>query len=77
MLMRKMKHYKCHAYSKLFDQHVRRVMPNAHSQIVGLRYFNVYGPHEEHKKSMASVIYHFYNQITNHGEFFYSVKTRV
>ena len=60
-----------YAYSKLlFDQHVRRVMPNAHSQIVGLRYFNVYGPHEEHKKSMASVIYHFYNQITNHGEFF-------
>lgn len=32
-------------------------------QIVGLRYFNVYGPMENHKGKMASVIYHFFNQI--------------
>ena len=32
---------------------------------VGLRFFNVYGPNEYHKKSMASVIFHAYNQITS------------
>lgn len=29
----------------------------------GLKFFNVYGPNEYHKKRMASVIYHAYNQI--------------
>ena len=31
--------------------------------MVGLRYFNVYGPHEAHKGSMASVAYHLNNQL--------------
>jgi ADP-L-glycero-D-manno-heptose 6-epimerase len=48
-----------YGYSKyLFDQYVRRLLPKAKSQIVGLRYFNVYGPREEHKKTMASVAFH-------------------
>jgi len=53
-----------YGYSKfLFDQYVRRLMPKIESQVVGLRYFNVYGPREQHKGSMASVAYHFNNQI--------------
>ena len=52
-----------YGYSKfLFDQHVRRQLPAARSQIVGLRYFNVYGPHEQHKGTMASVALHCFNQ---------------
>jgi len=48
-----------YGYSKLlFDQYVRQLLPKVHSQIVGLRYFNVYGPRESHKGSMASVAYH-------------------
>ncbi len=57
-----------YGYSKfLFDQYVRRILPNAKSQIVGLRYFNVYGPRENHKGSMASVAFHFNNQIPAEG----------
>src|SRR5690606_25169507 len=45
-----------YGYSKfLFDQYVRRVLPGASAQVVGLRYFNVYGPNEAHKGRMASV----------------------
>jgi ADP-L-glycero-D-manno-heptose 6-epimerase len=29
----------------------------------GLKFFNVYGPHENHKGRMASVVYHAFNQI--------------
>lgn len=57
-----------YAYSKLlFDQYVRSVLPTVNSQIVGLRYFNVYGPGEQHKGNMASVVYHFYNQVIDTG----------
>jgi len=58
-----------YAWSKLvFDQHVRRVIDNAKSQIVGLRYFNVYGPNEFHKGGMASVMLHFFRQLRDEGE---------
>ncbi|PRA70196.1 ADP-glyceromanno-heptose 6-epimerase [Pseudomonas sp. MYb187] len=58
-----------YGYSKfLFDQHVRRLLPAARSQIVGLRYFNVYGPHEQHKGTMASVALHCFNQYQAHGK---------
>lgn len=58
-----------YGYSKIFfDQYVRRILPEAGSQLVGLRYFNVYGPGEEHKDAMASVAFHFNNQIINDGE---------
>jgi ADP-L-glycero-D-manno-heptose 6-epimerase len=52
-----------YGYSKfLFDQHVRRVMPERTAQIAGFRYFNVYGPRERHKGRMASVAMHFFDQ---------------
>ena len=54
-----------YGYSKfLFDQYVREILPNANSQICGFRYFNVYGPRESHKGSMASVAFHLNEQIT-------------
>jgi ADP-L-glycero-D-manno-heptose 6-epimerase len=57
-----------YGYSKyLFDQWVRRILPNSTSQIAGFRYFNVYGPGEQHKGSMASVAFHFNNQIKENG----------
>mgnify|MGYP003311502291 FL=1 len=55
-----------YAYSKFkFDQLVRRALAENTTQIVGLRYFNVYGPQEQHKGSMASVAYHLHNQLKN------------
>ncbi|CAK9892387.1 MULTISPECIES: ADP-glyceromanno-heptose 6-epimerase [Pseudomonas] len=58
-----------YGYSKfLFDQRVRRQLPQARSQIVGLRYFNVYGPHEQHKGAMASVALHCFNQYQATGK---------
>ena len=53
-----------YGYSKfLFDQYVRRLLPKASCQIAGFRYFNVYGPREQHKGSMASVAYHLHQQL--------------
>ncbi len=53
-----------YGYSKLlFDQYIRRILPSAKSQIVGLRYFNVYGPREQHKGPMTSVAFHLNNQL--------------
>ena len=49
--------------SKLqFDQVVRARGKALAAQVVGLRYFNVYGDREQHKGRMASVAYHFFNQ---------------
>ncbi|MBI1173974.1 MAG: ADP-glyceromanno-heptose 6-epimerase [Sideroxydans sp.] len=57
-----------YAYSKfLFDQVVRRRWRKRSAQIVGLRYFNVYGPREQHKGRMASVAFHFFNQFRADG----------
>ncbi len=57
-----------YGYSKLqFDRYVRKLLPQSSSQIVGLRYFNVFGPGEQHKEAMASVIFHFYNQLVACG----------
>jgi len=57
-----------YAYSKfLFDQHVRRLLPERTAQIVGFRYFNVYGPREQHKGRGASVAWHFCRQYREHG----------
>ncbi len=53
-----------YGYSKLlFDEYVRRILPEAKSQVCGFRYFNVYGPRESHKGSMASVAFHLNEQI--------------
>ena len=57
-----------YAYSKfLFDQYVRRHLPEAESPIAGLRYFNVYGPREQHKGKMSSVAFQFDQQIVEAG----------
>ncbi len=58
-----------YAYSKfLFDQLVRRRLPEANSPVTGFRYFNVYGPREQHKGRMASVAFHFTNQYQAEGK---------
>ena len=58
-----------YGYSKLlFDNIVRRALPSAKSQLVGFRYFNVYGPREQHKGRMASVAFHHFNQFKETGK---------
>ncbi|HEV2170528.1 MAG TPA: ADP-glyceromanno-heptose 6-epimerase [Candidatus Binatus sp.] len=57
-----------YALSKLaFDNHVRLVAAKAESTVVGLRYFNVYGPRESHKGKMASMVYQLYRQLKESG----------
>ncbi|PXX96603.1 ADP-glyceromanno-heptose 6-epimerase [Halomonas sp. LBP4] len=54
-----------YGYSKLlFDQYVRARWDDFQSQVVGFRYFNVYGPREQHKGKMASVAYHHHTQVS-------------
>jgi ADP-L-glycero-D-manno-heptose 6-epimerase len=60
-----------YGYSKfLFDQIVRRRLASAEfsSQVVGFRYFNVYGPREQHKGRMASVAFHHFHQYRETGK---------
>lgn len=61
-----------YGYSKfLFDQIVRRRLAEVgsfNSQVVGFRYFNVYGPREAHKARMASVAFHHYHQFRREGK---------
>ncbi len=58
-----------YGYSKLlFDNVVRRMLPTAGAQVAGFRYFNVYGPREQHKGRMASVAFHHFNQFREHGK---------
>jgi ADP-L-glycero-D-manno-heptose 6-epimerase len=57
-----------YGYSKfLVDQMVRRRWNDLGAQVVGLRYFNVYGPREAHKARMASVAFHCFNQYRADG----------
>lgn len=66
-----------YGYSKLlFDQRMRRECGNEFQrafsgktmQVVGFRYFNVYGPREQHKGRMASVAFHQFNQFKAEGK---------
>jgi ADP-L-glycero-D-manno-heptose 6-epimerase len=58
-----------YGYSKLlFDNVVRRMLPRSTSQVAGFRYFNVYGPREQHKGRMASVAFHHFNQFRDTGK---------
>lgn len=53
-----------YAYSKFqFDQYVRPLLTKTKSPIAGFRYFNVYGPREQHKGSMSSTAFHFNQQV--------------
>lgn len=57
-----------YGYSKLaVDQYLRSVMDKIESTVVGLRYFNVYGPREIFKGKMASMVYQIYRQIKTTG----------
>lgn len=58
-----------YGYSKwLFDQYVLRHLSKMKSTVAGLRYFNVYGPGETQKGTMASVAFHMMNQLRNTGK---------
>jgi ADP-L-glycero-D-manno-heptose 6-epimerase len=58
-----------YGWSKLvFDQWLRRRWNDVTAPVVGLRYFNVYGPREAHKGRMASVVHHFSRQIAESGK---------
>ncbi|MEN9711875.1 MAG: ADP-glyceromanno-heptose 6-epimerase, partial [Pseudomonadota bacterium] len=62
-----------YGYSKLlFDQRMRREcgenFKRLRRQVVGFRYFNVYGPREQHKGRMASVAFHQFNQFKAEGK---------
>jgi ADP-L-glycero-D-manno-heptose 6-epimerase len=58
-----------YGYSKfLFDQIVRRRLASFSAPVVGLRYFNVYGPREAHKERMASVAFHHFHQFRAEGK---------
>jgi len=57
-----------YGYSKLaFDQHVRSLLPAIQSTVVGLRYFNVFGPREQHKGRMMSVLHQLLRQLKETG----------
>lgn len=58
-----------YGYSKFqFDRFVRRNWAQRRTQVVGLRYFNVYGEREQHKGRMASVAFHCFNQYRASGK---------
>ncbi len=58
-----------YGYSKqVFDQWVKRQREGLPPQYVGLKFFNVYGPGEYYKGSMASMAFHGFNQIKESGE---------
>jgi ADP-L-glycero-D-manno-heptose 6-epimerase len=66
-----------YGYSKLlFDQRMRlecgvnfeRLAAAKRTQVVGFRYFNVYGPREQHKGRMASVAFHQFHQFALDGK---------
>jgi len=57
-----------YGYSKqLFDLWVKHQAKAFPAQHVGLKFFNVYGPNEYFKGSMASMIFHGYKQIKENG----------
>jgi ADP-L-glycero-D-manno-heptose 6-epimerase len=57
-----------YGYSKwAFDLYLLQQLEKIKSPVYGLRYFNVYGPHEQHKGPMASVAFHFNNQLCDTG----------
>jgi len=57
-----------YGFSKLaFDNHVRVIAKKAQSTVIGLRYFNVYGPRESRKGKMASMVYQMYRQLKTTG----------
>ncbi|NBO24297.1 MAG: ADP-glyceromanno-heptose 6-epimerase [Chlamydiae bacterium] len=61
-LLKDLKPMNCYAFSKhAFDLWAHN--QNVLNHLVGLKYFNVFGPNEAHKGKMASMVYHLYHQI--------------
>jgi ADP-L-glycero-D-manno-heptose 6-epimerase len=55
-----------YGYSKhLFDLHARRA--GFLNQLVGLKYFNVFGPNEDHKADMRSLVHKSTDQVRKEG----------
>jgi ADP-L-glycero-D-manno-heptose 6-epimerase len=55
-----------YGYSKhLFDLHAKRA--GFLNRIVGLKYFNVFGPNEDHKGDMRSVVHKSFGQVRDTG----------
>ena len=54
-----------YGFSKVIDDNVARLFSHDHQdmKIIGLRYFNVFGPGEDYKGKMASMVYQLYNQM--------------
>lgn len=58
-----------YAFSKLFfDNYARRYFPQLESQVAGFRYFNVFGPQENHKGKMASMVRQMFLQWKDTGK---------
>ncbi|MBN2082481.1 ADP-glyceromanno-heptose 6-epimerase [bacterium] len=54
-----------YGFSKMIlDNLAREAAAMSNLPIVGVRYFNVYGPREAHKGKMASMVYQLYRQMT-------------
>ncbi|MEX0961504.1 MAG: ADP-glyceromanno-heptose 6-epimerase [Simkaniaceae bacterium] len=65
-LLSDLKPLNIYGYSKhLFDLWL--MQQGALDQVVGLKYFNVFGPNEFHKKRMASMVYHMTPKIQSQG----------
>ena len=55
-----------YGYSKhLFDQHARRA--GFLNSVVGLKFFNVFGPNEDHKADMRSLVHKSFAQVQQEG----------
>jgi ADP-L-glycero-D-manno-heptose 6-epimerase len=55
-----------YGYSKhLFDLHARRA--GFLKKIVGLKYFNIFGPNEDHKADMRSLVHKSFSQVKTEG----------
>lgn len=68
--LRQLKPMNPYGWSKHYvDKYISidRMKTNATNQVVGLKFFNVYGPNEYHKGNQASVIFHFYGQLLASG----------
>jgi ADP-L-glycero-D-manno-heptose 6-epimerase len=76
VLLSKLRPLNMYGYSKhLFDLWIRR--NGLMNKVVGLKYFNVYGPNEYHKGDMRSVVHKAFEQVRDTGKvkLFKSYKT--
>lgn len=59
-----------YGYSKLLlDRRISLAPPHVKKRTVGLRYFNVYGPGEDYKGDMESIVFRLYKQARDNHQF--------